>query len=90
MDTNDVTTRVLVNLHGDIRAVNLRVDHLEAHIDTMDANMTTGFDLLGKRIAESETRIGTAILGLEGTLNDVQRMLRPLYERFGIRKPPDH
>ena len=100
MDTNDITPHVLATLRrdmADLRAdmetgfkrVDARMDRMDARMGGMDARMEQGFDLLGKRITETETRLATAVFGLEGKLDDTMSMLRALNVRLGLRKRPN-
>jgi hypothetical protein len=76
MDTNDITTRTLTTLRRDVADLRADVNAGFKRVDARMNSMDERFDLLGKRVADTEIRLSTEITAVAGTLQDVLAILR--------------
>jgi hypothetical protein len=82
MKPTDVTVRILGEIRDEIRKTNERVDKLTEHVDAGFASLGHRVDGVDHRITQVEARLGTAVLGLAGKLDDVRALLR---DRLGLK-----
>jgi methyl-accepting chemotaxis protein len=92
--TDDLTIQILREIRDGVRETNGRVDQTNAHLDQtnarldqtnarldqMNARMEDGFDVLTRRLVESEIRTATALTELAGSVRDVAVLLRSQHD----------
>lgn len=76
MGNDDITHEILLSIRDEIRGTNQRVDETNQRIDRLDERLTGRIDSLDRRLTGTDIRLGTAIVAMEGTLNDIAHMLR--------------
>lgn len=82
MEPTDVTVKILGEIRDEIKKTNERVDRLTDHVDAGFDRLDKRIDGVDGRITQVEMRLGTAVLGLAGKLDDVRELLR---DRLGLK-----
>jgi ubiquinone biosynthesis protein UbiJ len=91
--SDDLTTRILVEIREEVRETNrridrleLRMDKLEHRVDQLEAGLGQRIDGLANRITESELRTATALTAVAGTIADIHTLLK---DRLDLRDRVD-
>ncbi|MBI2945804.1 MAG: hypothetical protein HYY25_16535 [Candidatus Wallbacteria bacterium] len=86
MKPTDLTLRVLTEIRDAIRETNSRVDQANSRLDQTNVRLEAvehGLGAGNQRLVETEIRLGTAITGVAGTLEELKSLLRG--ERLDFR-----
>ena len=94
MESQDITTKILIEIRDEIRQTNLRLDQTNQcldqtnqRLDQTNQRLDQTKDELGKHIVEVEVRTATAISALAGTLSEIKIMLA---DQLDLRARVEH